>query len=302
MICPACIEKVDSSKRIIFTDSKFSIYVCKNCGMGITSPQPSKDEIMNYYPQNYYAHALRKESVINKFHNMVKLYKCGKRYNFILDKIFLTLGHFINFTLPAPFGSKTMLEIGCGSGENLLLVKELGWAVYGIEPSIQAVKNAEENGLHDVKLGFGDDLEIQENKYDLIFMNHSLEHTYNPYLILQKCYQSLSKNGQIVFTVPKFNSRAREIFGEQWNAYQVPQHLYHFSTKSVHHLMKNIGFNDIVIKEQTFIISVLLNIRNLISTLRHSKKGSRRIMKHLKLLFRKSENTFSDIMVVTAQK
>ena len=53
---------------------------------------------------------------------------------------------------------KTVCEIGCGYGNNLLFFKNIGKEVYGIEPSKTSVKIAIDNQIN-VKQGFVNDLE-----------------------------------------------------------------------------------------------------------------------------------------------
>jgi len=51
------------------------------------------------------------------------------------------------FTKYLSLNQKTILDIGCGTGEFLEFMKKSGWKVFGIEPSKEAFQIAKEKGI-----------------------------------------------------------------------------------------------------------------------------------------------------------
>jgi SAM-dependent methyltransferase len=77
--------------------------------------------------------------------------------------------------------AKSVLEIGCGTGNNLYFFAENGCDTYGIDFNEHAVEFAKnllkEKGLEaDVRVGDVMDLPFEENKFDLILDRACLQH------------------------------------------------------------------------------------------------------------------------------
>jgi len=77
--------------------------------------------------------------------------------------------------LPLESGSKiNVLEVGCGRA---LRLKQLhankGWSVHGVDPSEQAVKYAQKNGINS-KIATADKLPYEENKFDILIFGFCL--------------------------------------------------------------------------------------------------------------------------------
>lgn len=302
MKCCVCNNELLSENSISFVSTDYHVIICPDCGLGTTFPQPTQEEVMELYHDDYYAYSEGKKSVIKNIYLQIKLYNSGFQYNPFFNFAYNLLGRFINFHLPPLAGNNRLLEIGCGSGFNLHLAKKIGWQVYGIEPSSLAVLNAQKSGLMSVKVGFADDMHIEENYYDLILLNHSLEHTSNPANVLFKCYQSLNHDGRIIITVPKFDSRAREIFSTRWHHYDLPKHLFHFSKKSLIDILTKIGYTNITFNEQSTLTALLLNIKSLLRNIKVTDKKCFLLLSIIKSTLKKSQYSFSDVMTVSAKK
>lgn len=67
-----------------------------------------------------------------------------------------------------------LLEIGCGNGAKLAWLKnETGIDCYGVEPSIEAVKEACSKGLN-VKQGTADEIDFGDNEFDFVIFGFCL--------------------------------------------------------------------------------------------------------------------------------
>ena len=67
----------------------------------------------------------------------------------------------------------SIFEIGCGNGVRLKELSDLGYAVTGIDPSAEAIKDAKGRGL-DAFLGTADELSFPDNKFDMVIFGFCL--------------------------------------------------------------------------------------------------------------------------------
>lgn len=112
----------------------------------------------------------------------------------IIDKIVRT-----HVALPP---SARILEVGCGTGSNLALLKRFG-RVDAVEPDDSARALAASRGGVEVKGGLlPDGVELEEGTYDLIAMLDVLEHIPQDRAALQALRSKLRPNGRILLTVP----------------------------------------------------------------------------------------------------
>ncbi|MDD5342581.1 MAG: class I SAM-dependent methyltransferase [Patescibacteria group bacterium] len=120
------------------------------------------------------------------------------------------LPQFINFLKFNKFNIKHALEIGCGMGKYLVILKELGFKTDGIDSSITAMQMTKNNLKDDSNIILADmfEYEIPKNKYDLIFSIFSVHHGLKNQVksVIDEIYSSLMSNGKFFITLPDYNS------------------------------------------------------------------------------------------------
>ena len=95
-----------------------------------------------------------------------------------------------------PSGSpKTLLEIGCGAGSLLSVLREAGWEVVGIEPGRKAARFAVEKRGVRVQNCFWDEARVASNSFDAAVLISTFEHLPDPRAALSKVYHSLKDGG-----------------------------------------------------------------------------------------------------------
>ncbi|NQV88713.1 MAG: methyltransferase domain-containing protein [Parcubacteria group bacterium] len=118
---------------------------------------------------------------------------------------------------------RTLLDIGCGAGVFLRQQAQLGWSVFGLEPSYDMVESCRKKGL-DVRQGFSISQGWTEKKFDVISLNQVFEHVDNPREVLMDVYESLQLGGVLVMNLPNWRSGAAQIFRSYWYNLDTPRH------------------------------------------------------------------------------
>lgn len=99
-----------------------------------------------------------------------------------------------------------ILDVGCGLGDMLVLLKKEGYAnLTGIDHSQVAVEVCKKNNFRVIKSSIiGTELneEIKNKKYDVIILGDILEHIYIPSEVLLQFKLLLKDNGIIIVSVP----------------------------------------------------------------------------------------------------
>lgn len=208
--------------------------------MMVTSPIPS--DLENYYnSENYISHTDSKTSLLDK------------AYQFVKNR---TLKRKLSLVNSFKTNTKTILDVGAGTGDFLKVCANNGWSVSGVEPNINAINKAAEKGVFlEENL---DDLE--DTTFDVITLWHVLEHVENLSDYICKIISLLSENGKLVIAVPNFKSYDAKYYKEFWAAYDVPRHLWHFSQTTIHKLFSEeqmIVENTIPMKFDAYYVSLL---------------------------------------------
>lgn len=205
----------------------FDLLIDNEIDMLVTFPHPKEEELGRYYEsEDYISHTDSNKSVFDKVYQIVKNYTI-KRKLYLINS-FKT-------------EQKTILDIGCGTGDFLKICKLNGWETTGIEPNIQARKLASKKlniDLDNNSLFESIDPLLNHNnsKFDVITMWHVLEHVPNLKEYISFLKKLLKPNGKLLIAVPNYKSYDAAYYGKFWAAFDVPRHLWHFSQKSIQQL------------------------------------------------------------------
>ena len=238
--CPVCGNENHNHWRsgIDHNVSKdtFNIVECNKCGFRFTNPVPSENTIGNYYKsENYISHSSTKKGLINKVYHVV-------RNRAIKQKEQLAKRYAQN---------KTILDIGCGTGDFLGYCKNQNWKTKGLEPDADARSLAlKNNGVETESL---DALRsIEDGSYDIISMWHVLEHVYNLNDDISEYKRILKSGAHLIVAVPNCSSHDSDHYQEHWAALDLPIHLYHFQPKNIEDLFQKHGMELVEILPMKF--------------------------------------------------
>jgi 2-polyprenyl-3-methyl-5-hydroxy-6-metoxy-1,4-benzoquinol methylase len=220
--CPICNDaELDTHLECIdalVSHETFRLSKCRKCGFVFTNGLPKMDKLGQYYhSENYISHSNSNKGLMNKAYKIVRSYTLAQKTK-LLGK-----------------AEGKLLEIGSGTGELLANCEKKGWECQGVEPEEVARKAAFQN--HSLKLLASiDELSIQENSLDRIMLWHVLEHVPNLHQTIEKFKGWLKKDGLLFVAVPNHKSWDAKHYKENWAAYDVPRHLYHFDKESMNKL------------------------------------------------------------------
>ena len=133
-----------------------------------------------------------------------------------------------------------LLDVGSGVGTFVNEMKQHGWDVTGIEPDRGARTVAKK--LYGLELSGSDSFyHLPSFGFDAITLWHVLEHVHDLSVYVQQLKALLKEKGRLFIAVPNYTSKDAAIYKEYWAAYDVPRHLYHFSSRSMQALMEKNG-------------------------------------------------------------
>jgi 2-polyprenyl-3-methyl-5-hydroxy-6-metoxy-1,4-benzoquinol methylase len=229
--CPENDELVVSGRdRIHELPGEFSVVRCIDCGLMRTNPRPTPETMGFYYPEDYgpYTSTRVTEALLpDKRQPLLK-----RLVRFIVD--------FRTEALPdSPIGS--MLEVGCASGAFLHKMACKGWMVEGIEYSPAAAAAARAHGYL-VHIGSLETTPELSGSFDLIVAWMVLEHLHDPVGGLRRLYKWAKPDACLVLSVPNAGSLEFRLFDNRWYALHLPNHLYHFTPRTIEAVLRAGGW------------------------------------------------------------
>jgi 2-polyprenyl-3-methyl-5-hydroxy-6-metoxy-1,4-benzoquinol methylase len=244
--CPICKGQTfqDIADCVDHTVSHETFHVkrCTNCELAITTPRPELSELSKYYKsEEYISHSGKTSGGIGG------IYKIARSYALTWKKRMITKFNKGN----------TALDFGCGTGDFLYTLQKQGLQVDGVEPSNLARAKAAELNNQPI---YSDINEIENKTFDVITAWHVIEHVPDLHATLLKLKTLLAKNGTVFIAVPNYQSYDSSVYKKYWAGYDVPRHLWHFSKKSMTHLLQSHGFalqEVIPMKLDSYYISLL---------------------------------------------
>lgn len=154
-------------------------------------------------------------------------------------------------------GGDSLLDIGCGDGELLLLLRNKYRELWGIDISkpridriLQRIETENYSNVH-MKLGDVDQrISFEDESFDTVTAVAVLEHIFNPYHVMRECRRLLRQDGTLIVMVPNvayLPNRIKLLFGklpvtsngiDGWDG----GHLHYFTGASLQELFEDEGF------------------------------------------------------------
>jgi 2-polyprenyl-3-methyl-5-hydroxy-6-metoxy-1,4-benzoquinol methylase len=248
--CPLC-KSADLAAWLTCVDhlvskKTFKLVRCGGCGFVFTQDTPDEQEIAAYYQaEEYISHNPEARGALSSLYRIARTFMTGRKRRYI-EKT-------------AQLKSGSILDIGCGTGHFAHAMKEAGWKVTGIEPGDSARNYAISNfGLNVIVPGQISGL--PDRSFDCITMWHVMEHFHDPFGYVSEISRLLKPGGLCLTALPNSNSYDARHFRQNWAAYDVPRHLWHFTPDTLSEFAGKTGFSvaaTCVLPFDVFYISIL---------------------------------------------
>ncbi|MGA9773189.1 MAG: class I SAM-dependent methyltransferase [Blastocatellia bacterium] len=267
--CPVCESRNHQDlfvacDRLCKLPGEFKVARCNQCGLVYLKERPDARSIGFYYPQDsYYAYKppvayslfLRDDSLAAIWYTIKKsILAFDYNYrHFDGNKLYSQLARLplirnqATFELDAlmhPYVKDgSLLEVGCGSGMYLDLMRALGWKrVVGIDISSRAIEQAASELKLEAYCGELKDVCLDDESFDAVSLSHTLEHVSDPVGFLREAYRLMKRGARLAIVVPNIESLTARVFGQNWFHLDAPRHLVNFTRSSLRVALERAGF------------------------------------------------------------
>lgn len=251
----------DLRDRILEVKGVWNFYKCPRCCFIWLNPRPLSEDIWKLYV-DYRSHVYGEADLKPSFRSKLKIFflnisfdynktdkKQLKIINIILKKLIKTLPYVGKFSdrlvMFLPYEKRgNLFDVGCGSGNLISIMHNLGWDVTGVEPDEKAVKIIKEKIGIDIYKGYFEEINLPEKFFDAVTMRHFIEHVQDPIFCINKALKILKPGGKLVLITPNLESLTHNIFKQNYYHLDPPRHMQLFSKKSLLHCAQKAGVEE----------------------------------------------------------
>lgn len=196
----------------------FKLVQCKKCGLIYLNPRPNENQLADFYPDDGY---YRQETWLRFYLNFIRSLKIRDLEN--------------------SHSKGLILDVGCGDASFLQALQSRGWQVHGTDVSKKAYNLAKQK-IKNIYLGNIEDCSFEEKKFDVVTLNHVLEHLADPAKDLKIINRILKDDGLLWLSLPNINSKQFDLLEDAWHHLELPRHIYQYSPKSIDKILQRNGF------------------------------------------------------------
>jgi 2-polyprenyl-3-methyl-5-hydroxy-6-metoxy-1,4-benzoquinol methylase len=205
------------------SNASFDVVKCKNCTMAYMNPRFETEKIKEFYDKEYFA--------FQDIKNVRQIIYAQEAVNDI--KRFKNKGN--------------LLDIGSAKGLFLMVAKNQGFNVQGLEISEYATNFTKNVFGIEIMKGTAEEESFPEKQFDIITLFDVIEHFREPKRTLIKIKAALKDDGLLVIDTPNIESIYSKFRGKNWGGYG-KFHLYYFSKTTLVKLLRDVGLKPIFSK------------------------------------------------------
>lgn len=145
-----------------------------------------------------------------------------------------------------PYAEYPIIDVGCGRGELLSILKQYGLNAIGLDINKAMVRRAKQNGMNAVQ---GDAIKYLKSQrpesVGAVTGMQLIEHIPFPELmeLFEACYQALRTDGLVVFETPN----PENLNVGSYSFYMDPSHLHPLPPPLIGYALESVGFTDVEI-------------------------------------------------------
>jgi SAM-dependent methyltransferase len=206
----------------------YPVVRCTHCSVVFLSPMYSDEELQRIYESlqtgNYFAYQ-------NHFQ--------PKRWKELLKKL---LGYSTGTKDPKFDSPGVVLDLGCGTGWFLKVMRDRGWQAYGVEINESAASLGRQVKGLEISCGSLQQAKFPSSFFDYVRSNHSFEHITCPKETLDEVYRVLKPRGKLFLGVPNVDSLNSRLFKQYWWHLAAPVHPFSYSVETLSCLLAKHSF------------------------------------------------------------
>lgn len=220
--CVLCSsEDIEELSRRARDGRRLRTTICRRCGLVWANPLAVQNTVRTYYSEEY-----RRDYKGTPERTLPQIHHAGLRALFRYRE----MAHLLT-------AGEAILDVGCGGGELVYLLRRLGFDAKGIEPDRSYSEAARSVLGLPVATGFVQDADFPEDAFRVILMYHVLEHVDSPMAILARLRRWLRDDGVLIVEVPNIEAR----FEAPISRFHVA-HLFYYSPATLEALARASGF------------------------------------------------------------
>ena len=219
----------------------FTMQKCGSCASEFLNPRPTEEELPPFYPSDYHAYNENNSGVAR----LLVEARARSRARFYGKLIHTHPGR--------------IFDVGtgdCRHFDQLRRFLDLECAGIEIQPEIAAKGRARGYQVLDGTLETAD-LTEHLGRYDVVSMNHILEHVIDPHIMLERARDLLKPGGYVIGQLPTVTSWDVHIFGRNWGGYHFPRHLQIPSRTGLSGLLEDVGLQQVKIQTAPHILTTI---------------------------------------------
>ncbi len=210
----------------------FAMQKCGDCGSEFLNPRPLESELPPFYPSDYHAYNENHSGLAR----LLVQYRSRSR------------ARFYGQLMQSRPGS--IFDVGtgdCRHFDELRRYLDLECAGIEIQPDVAAKGRSRGYDVLEGTLESAD-LSGHIGRYDIVSMNHILEHVVSPHTMLERAADLLRPGGHLIGQLPTITSWENRLFGHNWGGYHYPRHLQIPSKSGLTGLLEDVGFSSVRIR------------------------------------------------------
>lgn len=200
----------------------FDFKLCRKCQLLFMDPMPATADLLGFYPADYHGYG-SPPSRLTEYLIKMNLKNRADLYGKLIGN------------------NGLILDVGSADGYHFDVLNQFGnWQFVGVEFNDEVAQAGRKQG-REIYTSTIEDFNFGERSFDLIIMNHLIEHVTDPNATIASASRILRTGGFIVGETPNTDSWDYRIFGKYWGGMHTPRHTHLFSPQSLRVLLENNG-------------------------------------------------------------